>query len=499
MKQQKWTPETLVEKLKENVIGQDRYLKDLCTSVWMHSLNRDAEERLGYSVDGVKLNMLVLGKSGTGKTFAIQSLAQLLDLNLVIEDASVFTGAGWKGREVTAIAKDILHSAEEKRLKPEYSIVVLDEIDKMFADSARMGSFSAWSNFLKVIEGTDIEHTDGQNIYRMNTENVLFICLGAFDGLDEIIKKRLKAGKEIGFCVKTNEIPQNNIFRYTKKEDLISYGVNPQFLGRMAMITATNELKEKDYVRILTESKSSVISRLNTVLMASMGVKASITKKAAQYMAQRAVKEQTGGRALFSETIEAFREGMYQIAERKEVKELQLRYTTTGGLKIQFLKGAREKLPLSYKTMTELFVRDSWQNVPLEIVRCGCTISGTYQYVEELTETIEMESQKLSREYTYRQIKASMYLIMSAIVCVMTDDVPQTMYEVANQIYTLVSYPPEFKLESKKMDPYATFYWKSWEYEENVESSRDLAIYIIKEYCEQRIQIEEKSREKNTF
>lgn len=164
MEQQKWTPETLVEKLKENVIGQDRYLKDLCTSVWMHSLNKDAEEKLGYSIDGVKLNMLVLGKSGTGKTFAIQSLAKLLDLNLVIEDSSVFTGAGWKGREVTSIVKDILQSAGEKRVKAEYSIVVLDEIDKMLVDSARTGSFSAWSNFLKMIEGTDVEHTDGQNV-----------------------------------------------------------------------------------------------------------------------------------------------------------------------------------------------------------------------------------------------------------------------------------------------------------------------------------------------
>lgn len=492
MEQQKWTPETLVEKLKENVIGQDRYLKDLCTSVWMHSLNKDAEEKLGYSIDGVKLNMLVLGKSGTGKTFAIQSLAKLLDLNLVIEDSSVFTGAGWKGREVTSIVKDILQSAGEKRVKAEYSIVVLDEIDKMLVDSARTGSFSAWSNFLKMIEGTDVEHTDGQNVYRMNTEKVLFICLGAFDGLDEIIKKRMRAGKEIGFCAKPKEIPQNDIFQYAEKEDLISYGINPQFLGRMAMITATNELKEEDYVRILTESKSSAISRLNTIFLTGMGVKTSISKKAAQYMAQRAFEEQTGGRALFSEVTEAFKEGLYQIAGRKDVKELRLRYSTTDGLKMQFVKGTREKLPLSYKAMTELFTQDSWRSVPMEITRYGCTVSGTYQYVEELVETIEMETRKLSREYTYCQIRASIYLIMSAVVCVMTEDVPQTMYEVANQVYSLVSYPPEFNTENGKMDSYATLYWKSWEYEENVESSRDLAIYIIKEYCEQRMWMEEK-------
>ena len=142
--------------------------------------------------------------------------------------------------------------------------------------------------------------------------------------------------------------------------------------------------------------------------------------------------------------------------------------------------------------MTELFTQDSWQSVPMEIARYGCTLSGTYQYVEELVETIEMETRRLSREYTYRQIRASMYLIMSAVVCVMTDDVPQTMYEVANQVYSLVSYPPEFNTENKKMDNYATLYWKCWEYEENVESSRDLAIYIIKEYCEQRMWMEEK-------
>ena len=123
-------------------------------------------------------------------------------------------------------------------------------------------------------------------------------------------------------------------------------------------------------------------------------------------MAQRAVKEQTGGRALFSEVAEAFREGMYQIAERKDIKELRLRYSTTDGLRMQFVKGTREKLPLSYKAMTELFPQDSLQDIPLEIVRYGCTLSGTYQYVEELIETIEMESRKLSREYNYRQIKS---------------------------------------------------------------------------------------------
>lgn len=117
MENEKWTPETLVEKLKENVVGQDRYLKDLCTSVWMHSLSKVAEERSECALDGVKLNMLVLGKSGTGKTFAIQSLAKLLNLNLVIEDASVFTGAGWKGREVSSIVKDILLSADKEPLK----------------------------------------------------------------------------------------------------------------------------------------------------------------------------------------------------------------------------------------------------------------------------------------------------------------------------------------------------------------------------------------------
>lgn len=486
MEKEKWTPETLVEKLKENVIGQDRYLKDLCTSVWMHSLSKEAEERSGYALDGVKLNMLVLGKSGTGKTFAIQSLAKLLNLNLVIEDASVFTGAGWKGREVSSIVKDILLSADKEPLKAEYSIVVLDEIDKVFSDSARTGSFSAWNNFLKLIEGTDTEYVDGQTVYQMNTEKVLFICLGAFDGLEEIIKKRINSGSGIGFCTQKTELPDCDIFQYVEKEDLINYGVNPQFLGRMAMITATNELKGDDYVRILMQSKSSAVSRINTVLQTSMGVRATITQKAAQYIAQKAVREQTGGRTLLFEVTEALKDGIYQIADREDVKELCLKYTSAKELKVEFVKGKRKKPPIPYRQPEQSFIEESWEKIPLEIMEYGCSLSGVYQYVEEMTETVELEGHGLSGKYSYRRIRAAVYLIMSAVLCVMTDDIPQNLFEVAREIFRLVSYPPVYDYDSEKADTYARIYWKSLEYEEDAQSSRELAIYMIREYCSQR-------------
>lgn len=487
MEEQKWTPESLAEKLKAHVIGQDRYLKDLCTAVWLHNLWKETEERSGHEVEGVKLNMLVLGKSGTGKTFAIQSLAKLLDLNLVIEDASLFTGAGWKGRETTSIVKDIVLSAGAGTLKAQYSIVVLDEMDKLFADSARTGSFSAVSNFLKLIEGTYIEHTEGQTVYHMNTENVLFICLGAFDGLEEIIARRMRKGGGIGFCAGTNDVPEQDIFQYAEKEDLIAYGINPQFLGRMAMITATNELKEHDFVRILTQSESSVVAKLNTIFQTGMGVRVSITEKAAQCMAKRAVRERTGGRALLSEVMEAFREGMYQIAGREDIRELRLGYAPGNGLEMQFVKGIRDEIPVQGRQNSMSCIEEEWKNVPLEMMGYPYSLAGAYQYVEELTEAVELEERKLSGKYPYRQIRAAMYLIMSAVLSVMSDDIPQNMYEVARTMQSIVSNPPDSECRKGREDTYVTVYWKSLNYEIDSGHSAELALYILQEYCRQWI------------
>ena len=176
--------------------------------------------------------MLVLGKSGTGKTSAIPQLAQMLDLCVVIEDASLFTGAGWKGREVSSIVKDVVTSAESK-IHSNYAIVVLDETDKMVTNQSPHSSFSMINNLLKMMEGAEIVHEEGNKTWRMDTSNLLFICLGAFDGLENIILNRLNKGKKLGFRTENKRFIPDNIFSLAERQDLLHYGMNTQFLGRV--------------------------------------------------------------------------------------------------------------------------------------------------------------------------------------------------------------------------------------------------------------------------
>jgi len=490
--EQKWTPDKLVQKLKERVIGQDRYLKDLCTSVWSHNLRKEAYEENGYAFPSAKLNLLVLGKSGTGKTETIRSLARLLDLNIVIEDASLFTGAGWKGRETTSIIKDVMLSAGKNKVKANYSIVVLDEIDKLFEESSRTATLSAVNNFLKLMEGAVIEHTEGVNsVYTMDTKDILFICLGAFDGLEDIIRHRLRNGREIGFCAERNPEPENNIFQYVQKEDLIEYGVNPQFLGRIPLITATNELKEEDLFHILTESQVSAINQFDVLLRAGMGVRASVTEAAARHVAAKAVRENTGARALLSEVAEAFKEGMYQIADREDVRELQLDYTTQQELTLRFIKGEREEIPVYNSDLPDSRLHsDEWVAVTLDLMKYGCTLSGVCRFAEELVEESELKGNHLlSDRFTYRQIRAAVYLIISAVLDVITTDTDQNMHEVGQALRHIVLESPDIsERDREREDTYVTFYWKSMDYNPNLHQTAKLSLLLLEEYCFRRLE-----------
>lgn len=483
---QKWTPHKLVKKLNEQVVGQDKYLKDLCTCVWTHYLRKESYERNGCALPGIKLNLLVLGHSGTGKTEAIRSLARILDLNLVIEDASLFTGAGWKGMETTAIVKHVILSAENDKVKGAYSIVVLDEIDKVFEKASRKESLSAVNNFLKLVEGAEIEHQDGNTTYRMDTTDILFICLGAFDGLDEIICRRMRGGNRIGFCADQNNEPTDNIFQNATKEDLINYGVNPQFLGRMAMITATNELKEDDLYHILTESKISAINQFDILLRTGMGVRASMTEAAAWNIAGKAVREQTGARALLSEVTDAFKEGLYQIADREDIRELQLDVTPQQEMTLRFIVGEREEVTKCEPDLSDSRLNsEEWEAVPLDLMKYGYDLAGVCRFAEELVEELELKGwHHLSDLYTHRQLRAAVYLIISAVLDVITTDVDQNMHEVGQALRLTVINPPDgLNRDREREDTYVTYYWKSMEYYSDLHHTAALALLLLEEYC----------------
>ena len=181
MKKKNWTPDSMYKALKKSIIGQDNYLKDLCSCIWMQNQRRQHYIETGEKLTQPKFNMLVIGKSGMGKTSSIKEVAKLLDMPVIIEDASEFRGAGWKGRQVSEIVGDIVKTIESDYEKDKasagFSIVVLDEIDKIFMEmNQNTDSFSPASNLLKFIEGTNATFMEGNQKTSMNTENLLFIC-----------------------------------------------------------------------------------------------------------------------------------------------------------------------------------------------------------------------------------------------------------------------------------------------------------------------------------
>ena len=324
------TPAALEAEMKKKIRGQDGYLHDLATCLWLHNQRRDHFLRTGQRISKPKYNLLVIRKSGMGKTSAIQAAAELLDIPVVIEDASEFRGAGWKGRQVSEIIKDVKEAATQKTKKTdsleEYAIVVLDEIDKVFGQHTTDSSFSPVCNLLKFIEGTESGYGEGTNRVRMRTDDILFICVGAFDGLEKIIEKRMKP-QIVGFSTAEigSEIPEQDLLKEVTTKDLVAYGVSEQLLGRLPLITVMNELKSVDYEEILLQSEISPIRQLNTLLQQEQGVSVSISEKAARELAVRVMDSKLGARALQREVINLLKDTLYKIPNN-ECKGYHLDY-----------------------------------------------------------------------------------------------------------------------------------------------------------------------------
>lgn len=482
-----WTPEELVKELQKTTIGQKQYLQDLCTTVWMQTMRKDICKSTGELEIQPKLNMLVLGKSGTGKTSSIQALANLLNLCVIVEDASTFTGTGWKGREVSSIIKDVLTLADTP-LDAEFAIVVLDEIDKVFANNADNPTFPATNNFLKFIEGEEVQYEENNKVYRMNTENLLFICLGAFDGLDEIITKRLLKGKNtgIGFCTEQSTDIPDNIFSHVKKEDLIEYGINPQFLGRVPLITSTRELTSSDLQQIITDSDSSIIKQLDSLLSSSMGVHASITESAAKYIADKAAMQKTGARALMAELADAFKPGLYQIAGKNDIRELRLDYAPVlGQLSLQYINGCRDVDPVSRRRLPETeYQLDNLKSIPIRLKQYN--LASVTQYAEEIVEQADQEGSFDSTNFSYRQVKAATYVLASGILAVVLSDHPHTMYSVHLALEQLFKSPP--KLNWMEDDTPQSLYSKALDFNNNSNQFIRLAFTILQDYCFMQIE-----------
>lgn len=246
------TPETLYHELSKTVTGQKDYIQALSNAAWLHYLRYQQYKNTGEAISAPKQNILCIGPSGTGKTLAVEQLGRLLNLPVIIENASMLRSEGWKGKNVSSIITRCIDSAPGKNEEEAtHSIVVLDEIDKVFRSRRDDSSFLPVDNLLTFISGSVATHTDNNRSCRMDTSNLLIICPGAFFGLEDIIRERLAGKTSIGFSAEQpTALPEGSLLPYVTDDDLRRYGISYEFLGRISLITHTNPLSLNDYSRI---------------------------------------------------------------------------------------------------------------------------------------------------------------------------------------------------------------------------------------------------------
>ena len=320
------TPETLYQELSKTVIGQEGYLKSLCNAAWLHHLRYQHYKQTGEVIDKPKQNILCIGPSGTGKTLAVEQLGRLLDLPVIVENASMLRGEGWKGRSVSSIITRCIDSAPDKNeAEATHSIVCLDEIDKIFKSRLGDNSFLPVDNLLTFIAGSVVTHSDNNRTCKMDTSSLLIICLGAFDGLEDIIRERLAGKASIGFSTdKPTELPQGSLLPYATEEDLHKYGISHEFLGRISLITHTSPLTLEDYSHILTQSTASPVYQYDDLLYKTLGVHISITDDAVTNIASQAIDSDEGARLLARTVTDLLQPELHTVAGDASVDSIEI-------------------------------------------------------------------------------------------------------------------------------------------------------------------------------